>query len=181
MNLIEETFVRWFHLKRGVEQRDPWSYLLEQAARVPWDEVAKLAATLDYKDHFLRTAYWQVVSSHVKELDQFTCQRCECMPGIEWLEVHHKAYEDEDGSTINGKEHEHLDLLETLCVPCHRRAHGLLGLAVIAELDMQRAGPGRDRLSESVAAASEACYSTRNRPNQKRGVYIPDVRDDDHE
>ncbi len=66
--------------------------------------------------YFLRTSYWQIISTEVKRRANW---RCSC-GGRESLQVHH----GDEGNKNHGEEHLILDKLQCLCGKCHDALHG---------------------------------------------------------
>ena len=74
---------------------------------------ASIMRSMDYAD-FLKTPYWHLIRKVVLERNGYKCTLCR---GKSNLQVHHTTYENQ------GREHEHLEDLTTLCNYCHARFH----------------------------------------------------------
>lgn len=81
-------------------------------AKPPTSIEARISQTIKQMPYaeFLRTPYWNAVRSRVLQRDHYKCKVCN--KGGK-LNVHHSDY------SIHGMEHDNLDLLITLCQPCH--------------------------------------------------------------
>ncbi len=80
----------------------------------------------EYKQKFLKTLYWQIVSGMVIVRDLAICRNCHRadMPGVLYegnkrlvLQAHHTTYK------YQGKDHLHLNVLICLCRQCHDDVH----------------------------------------------------------
>lgn len=88
--------------------------------------------------YFLRTSYWQIISTEVKRRANW---RCSC-GGRESLQVHH----GDEGNKNHGEEHLILDKLQCLCGKCHDALHG--NSVKDAEKKRQRDGRKEQILSQ---------------------------------
>lgn len=64
---------------------------------------------------YLSTAHWARCRRLALARDGYRCRRC---GSTQALEIHHRSY------AYPWHEHEHLEVLETLCSRCHARHHG---------------------------------------------------------
>ncbi|HHE38291.1 MAG TPA: DEAD/DEAH box helicase, partial [Candidatus Cloacimonetes bacterium] len=78
---------------------------------------------------------WKLISDHVRERDEYTCQNCQAIEKEKHFDVHHKI---PFRSFVSKKEANKLDNLITLCPACHREAEkqifiqsGLAGLSYL--------------------------------------------------
>lgn len=76
--------------------------------------LARLIATMDYKDEFLRSRYWHIVQNYVTYKAGNKCEICGKNTA---LEVHHRNYDH------HGDEASHLQDLQCLCHHCHSKIH----------------------------------------------------------
>lgn len=79
-----------------------------------WEKVKSYILKLQYF-YFLKTSYWQIISTEVKRRANW---RCPC-GGRENLQVHH----GDEGNKHHGEEHLILEKLECLCGKCHDGLH----------------------------------------------------------
>lgn len=73
---------------------------------------------------YLKTDYWNAVTTAVKAKAQYRCQVCNSPHD---LQAHHRSYEH------RGKELEHLEDMTCLCRRCHSIFHGALQTSDIKE------------------------------------------------
>ena len=74
----------------------------------------------EYSD-YLKSPVWKYISSIIKMLGGYTCEKCGIKENPRGLVVHHYSY------AHLGSELKHLDEVGVLCRGCHRKIHGIRG------------------------------------------------------
>lgn len=103
----------------AIEHTDVWATIKACDAA----DLKRRLKALPYQAGFLKTPYWRAVATAVKQRDGFKCRLC-------WSgdrpEVHHPGY------LHLGEDHLHMDVLLTLCHPCHSKHHDKPGAPAYA-------------------------------------------------
>ncbi|MFA7287436.1 MAG: hypothetical protein WC055_01005 [Melioribacteraceae bacterium] len=103
-------------LDNGVKHFERLSLLREMKRKIDWEWVVDEAKDLAYK-YYVKTPYWQIISTEVKKRADFKCQLCN-HKGFD-LNAHHSNYK------ILGYELDNLKELICLCTKCHKKHHGI--------------------------------------------------------
>lgn len=92
---------------------------LEKFNGYPESVRLEIVSRYDYKT-YLKSPYWEYVSSVIKTLNNFTCCKCNARRSSK-MAVHHKTYEH------MGSELFHMEDLEVICNSCHMKEHEIGG------------------------------------------------------
>lgn len=95
-----------------------WTQLLLDYANVDQDAIRRYLRHKKYKNYYLTTYWWYIISHKRKLMDGMLCSENGCNVNKHALEVHHLTYEH------LGEEIKFMDDLITVCPDCHDAIHG---------------------------------------------------------
>lgn len=110
IDIPEEIIERWEKLKKDYAEIDK-----ENFAKYCYNNFNPRQNNYQYKNFYLRTTYWKIISNYIK----LTRNKCEFGDWCDntYLDVHHYTY------IILGKEIENEKDLRVYCSSCHTKLH----------------------------------------------------------